>query len=106
VPGARGAAAPRAKVGDAGYPLLVATPLMVHLTTVGSMFEARVVMARMGAEGILTQLGGGGEGPYPLPGPVEILVIVDQAGEARELLLADQVEALFESIEEDSAGDP
>ena len=37
----------------------VATPLMVHLTTVGSLFEARVVMARLGAEGILTQLRGG-----------------------------------------------
>jgi hypothetical protein len=85
--------------------LRVATPLMVHLTTVGSMFEARVVMARLGAEGILTQLRGAGDGPYPLPGPVEVLVVVDQAGEARELMLADQVEALFDGIEEESAGD-
>jgi hypothetical protein len=78
---------------------------MVHLTMVGTMFEARVVMARLGAEGILTQLRGGGEGPYPLPGPVEVLVVVDQADEARELLLADQVEALFEEIgEEPPAG--
>jgi hypothetical protein len=75
---------------------------MVHLTTVGSLFEARVVMARLGAEGILTQLGGAGEGPYPLPGPVEVLVIVDQAVEARELLLADQVESIFDGVEEDS----
>ncbi len=83
---------------------------MVHLTTVGSMFEARVVMARLGADGILTQLGGGGEGPYPLPGPVEVLVVLDQAREARELMLADQVEALFdgievEDVEEDATGD-
>jgi hypothetical protein len=78
---------------------------MVHLTTVGSMFEARVLMARLGAEGILTQLRGGDEGPYPLPGPVEVLVVVDQAGEARELMLADQVEALFDSVEEDFPGD-
>ena len=74
---------------------------MVHLTMVGTMFEARVVMARLGAEGILTQLRGGGEGPYPLPGPVEVLVVVDQADEARELLLADQVEALFDEMDED-----
>ena len=80
-------------------------PLMVHLTTVGSMFEARVVMARLGAEGILTQLRGGGEGPYPLPGPVEVLVVVDQAGEARELMLADQVEALFDDIDDDFTDD-
>jgi hypothetical protein len=78
---------------------------MVHLTTVGSMFEARVVMARLGAEGILTQLRGAGDGPYPLPGPVEVLVVVDQAGEARELMLADQVEALFDDFEQDSADD-
>jgi hypothetical protein len=83
----------------------VATPLMVHLTTVGSMFEARVVMARLGADGILTQLGGAGEGPYPLPGPVEVLVVVDQAREARELMLADQVEALFDTVDGDFPGD-
>ena len=52
--------------------------------------------------GVLTQLGGAGEGPYPLPGPVEVLVIVDQAVEARELLLADQVESIFDGVEEDS----
>jgi putative signal transducing protein len=73
---------------------------MVHLTTVGSMFEARVVMARLGAEGILTQLRGAGEG-LPLPGPVEVLVVADQAGEARELMLADQVEALFDDFEDE-----
>ena len=68
---------------------------MVPLTTVGSTFEARVVMARLGADGILTQLRGARDGPYPLPGPVEVLVVADQADEARELLMADQVEALF-----------
>ena len=73
---------------------------MVHLTTVGSTFEARVVMARLGAEGILTELRGARDGVYPLPGPVELLVVADQAEEARELLLADQVEALFDEPEE------
>jgi len=75
---------------------------MVHLTTVGSMFEARVLSARLGADGILTQVHGGRDGPYPLPGPVEVLVEADQADEARQLLLADQVEALFEGIEDDA----
>jgi hypothetical protein len=69
------------------------------------MFEARVVMARLGAEGILTQVRGGGDGPYPLPGPVEVLVVVDKADEARELMLADQVEALFDDVEEDFTDD-
>jgi len=73
---------------------------MVHLMTAGSTFEGRVVMARLGAEGILTQLLGARDGPYPLPGPVEVLVLADQADEARELLLADQVEALFDTSED------
>jgi hypothetical protein len=75
---------------------------MVPLTTVGSTFEARVVMARLGADGILTQLRGARDGPYPLPGPVEVLVVADQADEARELLMADQVEALFDDPEDDA----
>jgi hypothetical protein len=75
---------------------------MVHLTTVGSIFEARVVSARLGADGILTQVHGGRDGPYPLPGPVEVLVLADQADEARQLLLADQVEALFDNVEGDA----
>jgi hypothetical protein len=73
---------------------------MVPLTTVGSSFEARVVMARLGADGILTQARGGGDGTYPLPGVVQLLVLVDQADEARELLMADQVEAIFDDITE------
>jgi hypothetical protein len=69
---------------------------MVPLTTVGSTFEGNVLMARLGAEGILTQLRGT-DGVYPLPGLVQVLVAVDQVEEARELLLADQVEELFEA---------
>ena len=70
---------------------------MVPFTIVGSTFEARVLMARLGADGILAQLGSACDGPYPLPGPVEVLVAREQVQEARELLLADQVEELFES---------
>jgi hypothetical protein len=54
------------------------------------------MVARLGAEGILTQLRGSHDGPYPLPGPVEVLVASDQVDEARELLMADQVEAMFD----------
>jgi hypothetical protein len=68
---------------------------MVPLTVVGSSFEARVIMARLGADGILTQSRGGADGTYPLPGPVQVMVLLDQADEARELLMADQVEAVF-----------
>ncbi|MHB1504307.1 MAG: hypothetical protein ACYCTL_09465 [Acidimicrobiales bacterium] len=69
---------------------------MVHLTTAGSTFEARVLAARLGAEGFLTELRGTSEGPYPLPATVEILVMADQLEDARLLLLADQVEAAFD----------
>ena len=55
-------------------------------------------MARLGADGILAQTRGGGDGTYPLPGPVEVLVVQNQADEARELLMADQVEALFDDL--------
>jgi hypothetical protein len=78
---------------------------MVPLTTVGSSFEARVLVARLGADGILTQSRGGGDGTYPLPGPVQVLVLVDQADEARELLMADQVEALFDDVASGPADD-
>ncbi len=55
-------------------------------------------MARLGADGILTQVRSGSDGTYPLPGPVELLVVENQADEARELLMADQVEALFDDL--------
>ncbi len=74
---------------------------MVLLTTVGSTFEGRVLVARLGADGILAQLRGAEDGPYPLPGVVEVLVVADRADEARELLLADQVEAVY-----DDRGEP
>ena len=73
---------------------------MVPFTTVSSTFEARVLAARLGADGILTQLRGASEGPYPLPGPVEVLVAEDQLDDARQLLLADRVEEVFDSWSE------
>jgi hypothetical protein len=69
---------------------------MVPLTVTSSEFEAQVLCARLGADGILTEMRGGGRGPYPLPGPVTVLVEADQAEGARQLLLVDQVEAVFD----------
>ena len=73
------------------------SPTMVPLATVGSQFEARVMMARLGADGILTESRGGGDATCPLPGPVQVLVLGVQADEARELLMADQVEEVFQT---------
>ena len=69
---------------------------MVHLLTVGTAFQARVVAARLGSEGIVTQLRGGVDGPYPF-GDVLVYVDEDDMSLARQLLLADEVEAAFES---------
>lgn len=68
---------------------------LVHLRTVPDAFHARVLAARLGADGIVTQLRGSIDGPYPL-GAVSVWVGSDDAEVAQELLLADEVEAAFD----------
>ena len=46
---------------------------MVRLLTTLDQFEARVLAARLGAEGVLWELRGGHDGPYPM-GPVHVFV--------------------------------
>ena len=67
---------------------------MVPVLRVSNGFHARVVAARLGSEGIVTQLRGGIDTPYPM-GEVEVLVAEAELPMARELLLADEVEAAF-----------
>jgi Putative prokaryotic signal transducing protein len=67
---------------------------MVHLRTVPDAWHAKVLAARLGSEGIVTQLQGNHAGPYPF-GAVAVLVEEEQAELAAELLLADEVEAAF-----------
>jgi hypothetical protein len=66
---------------------------MVHLCMASGSFHARVIAARLGADGILTQLRGDAVGPYPIDHEVEVLVPVDDLDVARELLLVDDIEA-------------
>ena len=73
------------------------TDHMRHLTTVQGSFHGRVLAARLGAEGILVQLRGLTEGPYPLPGAVEVFVSDAQLDLAREILLADAVDAAVDA---------
>lgn len=69
---------------------------MVPLARVPSGFHARVLAARLGSEGVVTQLRGGGvDGPYPM-GAVEVLVDEPDLALARELLLVDEVESAFD----------
>jgi hypothetical protein len=75
--------------------VVVSVARMVHLRTVHSSFHARVIAARLGADGIMTQLRGNVDGPYPV-GDVSVWVAEDDAECASELLLADEVEASFD----------
>jgi hypothetical protein len=68
---------------------------MVPVLRAEGTFHARVVVARLGSEGIVTQLRGNVDGPYPM-GSVEVLVTEDDLEAARELLLADEVESSFD----------
>lgn len=66
---------------------------MVTVLRVRDPFHARVVVARLGSEGIVAQLRGA-DGPYPT-GVVEVLVLPQELAAAQELLLADEVESAF-----------
>jgi hypothetical protein len=67
---------------------------MVPVVRVRDAFHARVIAARLGSEGIVTQLRGGIDSPYPM-GAVDVLVGEDDLEVAKELLLVDEVEAAF-----------
>jgi hypothetical protein len=74
---------------------------MVRLLTLSSTFHARVVAARLGAEGVLTRLQGNVDGPYPM-GEVHVYVEENELDTARELLLVDEVESAFDGAGEDT----
>ncbi|CAN5798342.1 hypothetical protein BH23ACT1_BH23ACT1_11910 [soil metagenome] len=72
---------------------------MVPVAKVADAFGARVLAARLGSDGIVTQLRGGGlDGPYPMC-DVEVLVSAADLEMAREILLADEVESAFDEVE-------
>ncbi len=78
---------------------------MVRLVTVNSSFHARVIAARVGAEGIVTELRGNLDGPYPV-GDVHVYVSEDDLPSASELLMADEVESAFDDEDEIADGGP
>jgi hypothetical protein len=71
---------------------------MVHLRTVPNAFHARVIAARLGADGIAAHLRGAVDGIYPI-GNVMVYVREDDLDVAQELLLADEVESAFDDDE-------
>ncbi len=72
---------------------------MVRLTTVGSSFHARVIAARLGSEGIVTDLRGNVDGLYPV-GVVYVYVDQEDLAEAQEILMVDDVESAFDDPED------
>ena len=78
---------------------------MVPVAKVADAFSARVLSARLGSDGIVTQLRGGGvDGPYPI-GDVEVLVSATDLGIAREILLAEEVESAFGGADQNTDAD-
>jgi Putative prokaryotic signal transducing protein len=65
---------------------------MVSLTTVANPVAARILAAHLGAEGIVWELRGNVDGPYPL-GPVEVLVAADDLAVARQLVVEQEIAA-------------
>ena len=70
---------------------------MVPVAVTRDQFEARVIAARLGSEGIVWELRGNAGGPYPL-GQVQVLVEEASVEAAREVLGS--------AGAEDAAGDP
>jgi hypothetical protein len=76
---------------------------MVPLTTVANPVAARILVAHLGSEGIVWELRGNVDGPYPV-GPVEVLVAEDDLPLARELLVAPEADDLADP--DDAAAGP
>jgi hypothetical protein len=67
---------------------------MIRLVTAANPVQARIIAARLGAEGIVWQFRGSVDGPLAV-GPVDVLVDSEGYESARELLLTDDVESSF-----------
>src|SRR5215213_1136540 len=79
---------------------------MVRLATVGTSFHARVIAARLGSEGILTDLRGNVDGFYPV-GVVHVFVDQEDLEDAQEILMVDDVESAFDEPDDvPEAGTP
>jgi len=74
---------------------------MVPLASTRSPFEAQVLAARLGADGIVWQLrGGSADSMYPV-GAIDILVAEEDLDRARELLSADETYDVGDSVGSD-----
>jgi hypothetical protein len=74
---------------------------MVPLTTAANPLAARILAAHLGAEGIVWQLRGNVDGPYPV-GPVEVLVPADDLEVARAVVATADADAV--TVADDETG--
>ena len=74
---------------------------MVPLTTAANPLAARILAAHLGAEGIVWQLRGNVDGPYPV-GPVEVLVPADDLELARAVVASADADAV--TVADDETG--
>ena len=74
---------------------------MVPLTTAANPLAARILAAHLGAEGIVWQLRGNVDGPYPV-GPVEVLVPADDLEVARAVVASADADAV--TVADDETG--
>jgi len=72
---------------------------MVPLTTAANPLAARILAAHLGAEGIVWQLRGNVDGPYPV-GPVEVLVPADDLELARAVVASAEPDPVAVADEE------
>lgn len=73
---------------------------MVPLATTRSAFEAQVLGARLGSEGILWQVrGGSADSMYPV-GAVDVLVAAEDLEKAHEVLLVGEADEWFDDGDE------
>jgi hypothetical protein len=79
---------------------------MVALCPAQGTFHAKVIAARLAAEGIPSQLRGAVDGPYPCFGEVTVFVAEDDVDEAAEILLVDEIEAALAPVERDTEDEP
>jgi hypothetical protein len=70
----------------------------VYLTTVVGSVAGHLVVGRLRAEGVAATMRGPVEGPYPFPSEIDVLVPAADLDLAREILLADAVEATFDEM--------
>ena len=69
-------------------------------------FHAKVIAARLGSEGITTQLRGSVDGPYPCFGEVTVFVAEEDLEVAAEILLVDEVEATLDPVLHETDDEP